>query len=296
MTRVPAAKLVAPTIALLVAISAAEGARRTPPAASASEAATATSAPSASLLVARAEAAARDRGDGARATKGPCAPEPPLAPPRWFAPPKSALVEILGEAPLVFGSASIGRPTRGALFGGVELGESEGIARAGGYGWGTDLAVRSIERAVREVRRCFPATPRLYVGDLSREHGGWLRPHASHQSGLDADLGYYYRRDGGWYVRATKDNLDAPRTWALVRALLDGGDVDAIFMDASVQRLLRAHVATLPEEERPRADPFASPTRPDAVIRHAWGHATHFHVRFTDATAVDAGRSFAPTR
>jgi murein endopeptidase len=205
-------------------------------------------------------------------------------------PPAAELLRLVKEEPQALGSASIGSPTRGSLWGGVEMKDSEGIQRTGAYGWGTEMVVRSIERAVREVRRCHPGSPRLYVGDIARERGGWLRPHRSHQSGLDADIGYYYRTAAIWYQRATAENLDVARTWTLIRALIEGGNVEMIFMDLSVQQVLRAYLEALPERERPPADLFESPTRKGAIIRHTWGHATHFHVRFTDPAAVKLGQ------
>lgn len=222
-----------------------------------------------------------------------CAPEPAIEVREVAPPPAAELVRLAKEQPEALGSASLGSPTRGSLFGGVELQESEGILRAGGYGWGTERVIRSIERAVREVRRCFPGTPRLYVGDIARERGGWLKPHRSHQSGLDADIGYYYKTQSIWYQAATADNFDAARTWALVRALIEGGNVEMIFIDVSVQRLLQAYIATLPEEERPSEEVFPSPTKRDTLVRHAWGHRTHFHVRFKDPAAVALGQRLA---
>ena len=219
-----------------------------------------------------------------------CPSEPKVELRRKDVPPSDQeLFRFLQENPELLGSASVGKPTRGSLFGGVELRESEGIAREGAYGWGTELVIRSIERAVREVRRCFPETPKLRVGDISRDKGGWLRPHASHQSGLDVDVGYYYRVPAGWYEKATAKNLDLPRTWALVRAFVEGGNVDTIFMDLAVQRVVKAYVATLPNEEQPVEEWFQSPTKKDTTIRHAWGHATHFHVRFRDPDAEALG-------
>jgi hypothetical protein len=221
------------------------------------------------------------------ASSGDCVHEPPVDVDALPLP--LAAAPLVGERPTLFGSASLGTPTRGALWAGVELRAGDGVLRAGDYGWGTARVVLSIERAVREVRRCHPGTPALYVGDLSRRHGGWLRPHRSHQAGLDADIGYYYIGAATWYQRATQSNLDVVRTWALVDALLSGGDVDTIFMDRSIQDLLKAHVATLPEGRRPPADLFQSATKRDAVIQHAWGHATHFHVRFRDEQARSLG-------
>ncbi|MCK6592330.1 MAG: penicillin-insensitive murein endopeptidase [Polyangiaceae bacterium] len=204
--------------------------------------------------------------------------------------PTSELMRLAKEDPRSLGSASIGSPTRGGLWGGVEMKGSEGIVRAGAYGWGTESVILSIERAVREVRRCHPDSPKLYVGDIARERGGWLRPHRSHQSGLDADIGYFYKTGSVWYQRATAENLDLPRTWTLIRALIEGGNVEMIFMDISIQRLFQSYFETLPETERPQADLFESPLRKDALIRHTWGHASHFHVRFTDPAAVKLGQ------
>jgi hypothetical protein len=103
------------------------------------------------------------------------------------------------------------------------------------------------------------------------------------------DLGYYYRVPAGWYEKATAKNLDFARTWALVRAFVEGGNVDTIFMDLTVQRLVRAYVATLPIEEQPEEEWFQNPLKRDTAIRHAWGHLTHFHVRFHDPDAVALG-------
>jgi Penicillin-insensitive murein endopeptidase len=199
------------------------------------------------------------------------------------------LFRILQDNPRALGSASIGTPTRGFLFAGLELKESDGIKHEGGYAWGTELVIRSIERAVREVRRCFPNTPILRVGDISRDKGGWLRPHRSHQSGLDVDMGYYYRVPAGWYEKATSSNLDLARTWSLVRAFIEGGNVDTVFMDLTVQRILKAYVETLPLDEQPPGEWFQTPLKKDTPIRHAWGHLTHFHVRFRDPEAVALG-------
>lgn len=219
-----------------------------------------------------------------------CPPEPILGTlPKDLPVDAQELFRVLQDNPNALGSASIGTPTRGFLFAGMELKESEGIKHEGGYGWGTELVIRSIERAVREVRRCFPNTPVLRVGDISRDKGGWLRPHRSHQAGLDVDMGYYYRVPAGWYEKATASNLDLPRTWAIVRAFIEGGNVDTIFMDLTVQRILKSYVSTLPLVEQPTDEWFQTPLKKDTAIRHAWGHLTHFHVRFRDPSAVALG-------
>lgn len=216
-----------------------------------------------------------------------CAPEPPLEGGGVQLP--IALVLLAGDSVRVGGSAAIGTPTRGSLWAGVELLPSDTIALAGGHHFGTAGTIAAIERAAREVARCHPGSPPLIVGDIARENGGWLRPHRSHQTGLDADLGYFYRVPATYYARATRQTLDPARTWTLVRSLIEGGNVDTIFIDTSVQAILREHVATLPADQQPEDGVFRTPTRRDAIIQHAWGHATHLHVRFRDPDAERLG-------
>lgn len=224
-----------------------------------------------------------------------CPAEAPLSPKAYALPPSSEeLFRMALEQPEALGPASIGSPTRGKLFGGVELKNSEGIVHSGGYAFGTDIVVQSIERAVKEVRRCHPNSPVLYVGDISRDTGGWLRPHRSHQAGLDADIGYYYKTPATWYLKATAQNLDVERTWTLVRAILEGGHVEMIFMDLGVQKLLKDYIAALPAEEQIAADLFQNPAKKDTLIRHTWGHATHFHVRYADERAKALGDRLNP--
>jgi len=218
-----------------------------------------------------------------------CPREPPLEleSPPWAS--NDALLGMVADPSKRVGSASIGRAARGALYGGVELAESEGIVHAGGYAWGTANSVRALERAVRQVRACFPDTPRLFVGDLSREHGGWLGPHASHQAGLDADVGYFYVGPPLWYQRATAKNLDVPRTRLVLKTLIEGGNVEMIFIDRSVQNLLRRQPNEPTSDDLLDETWFEGPLRREAIIRHAWGHATHFHVRFKDPDATALG-------
>src|SRR5262249_2228533 len=103
----------------------------------------------------------------------------------------------------------------------------------------------------------------------------------------------YYVTQATWYQRATAENLDRARTWALVRALIERGNVEMIFIDVSVQRLLKAHIAKLPEGERPPEDLFERPEKKDTIIRHAGGHTTHCQVRFRDPAAVALGERLA---
>jgi len=238
-----------------------------------------------------------DVGEGARETGAPLGVVEPEAPPHPLAELSDAdLVELIEADPKKLGTASVGEPNRGQLWGGVqaesnELWEVVDPDRS----WATPAALAGLARAIRAVHAEFPGTPRLHLGDLSRERGGTLRPHRSHQSGLDADVSYYYVTEQKWYQKATKQNLDRPRTWALVRALTSDPSVEYVFVDITVQRMLRAHAESSGEPGQRLDALFGGlKRRTEAPIRHTWGHHTHLHVRFRDPVARETARRLYP--
>ena len=205
------------------------------------------------------------------------------------------LARLLDEDRAGLGTASIGLPNRGQLFNGVRA-ESNDLWEVvdPDRSWATPATLAGLSRAIEAVHRQFPGTPRLHLGDLSREHGGWLRPHRSHQSGLDADVSYYYTTEQRWYLKATAENLDRARSWALVRNLVGDPTVEYVFVDVSVQRLLREHAERIGESRDWLDSVFGGmDRRTEAPIRHTWGHRTHLHVRFLDPVAqVTAQRAY----
>jgi murein endopeptidase len=196
----------------------------------------------------------------------------------------------LKSAPESLASMSIGRPNHGALFNAIQLPESpHWHVVEPDNSWGTDESIASIVRAVSVVNEQFDHTPPLYIGHLSSRRGGYLRPHRSHQSGRDADIGFYYSNGPGWYARATDKNLDVARTWALVKAFAMDVNVENIFVDRSVQKLLRDHALAAGESPEFLDALFESSLHRDRIVRHEWGHLTHLHVRFRCPIAEDAG-------
>jgi penicillin-insensitive murein endopeptidase len=205
------------------------------------------------------------------------------------------LSELIRQAPELLGSASIGGPTRGALWRGVELEPSHLIAPTSPHhAWGTRGTIEGLQRAVSEVELAHPGSPTLYVGDISRQRGGALHPHRSHQSGRDADVGYYYLDGPAWYEQATEENLDRARTWTLVKSLIHQGDVEYIFMNQRVQALLREHAEQSGEDAAFLDEVFAGERRDGTLVRNARGHTAHFHIRFGDPVAVRSGELLHP--
>lgn len=194
--------------------------------------------------------------------------------------------------PASLGSLSIGSPSSGILLNGAVM--------PAGPGWeivnaeeslGTTETIAYIRTAVDRVREIYPATPPIYIGDISDAKGGRLNRHISHQAGRDADIGFFYKNGRGWwYAPGTAANLDLPRNWAFIRALVHATDVETIFLDLRIQRLLYKHALSI-GEDRAWLDGvfrFVKGSR-DARICYAAGHRTHYHVRFFNPVAQALG-------
>ena len=100
------------------------------------------------------------------------------------------------HAPPMERAESIGSPNEGFLKGGVHLDLSRPYFRvvpayeSGDVRWGLPQLVNMIDRAARTVHKRYPGSV-LDVGDMSKRGGGDLLRHHSHESGRDADLGFY---------------------------------------------------------------------------------------------------------
>lgn len=190
------------------------------------------------------------------------------------------------------GSMSLGSPNAGALLNGVQAKPGpffEPVSPSGA--WGTQETLDFLAAALSKVHEQFPDTPPLALGDISGKSGGVSHPHLSHQSGRDVDIAYFYNNGAGWYARGTAQNLDLPRTWAFVRALITETDVDLILIDRSIQVLLEDYARAHGEDAGWLSGLFHGKDgslRP--IIRHAPGHATHIHVRFFNPIAQETAR------
>jgi LysM repeat protein/murein endopeptidase len=184
-------------------------------------------------------------------------------------------------------SASIGRANDGRLVGGEQLPEHAGyVIRNRDIAWGTNETVAYILDGFDAVRRRHPSAPRVRMHDLSDEDGGRLRGHRSHQSGRDADIGYYQRRCRGTceYRNVRPSELDVELQWALIRHWINNSQIDYIFMDYSLQEPLYEYVrdvrgATAAQLNEWFQYPHGRRTA-RGLIRHEPNHRDHIHVRF----------------
>jgi penicillin-insensitive murein endopeptidase len=191
-------------------------------------------------------------------------------------------------------SRSVGAPNRGRLRDAVQIQETPDLVVApSGHGYGTEELVRMIERSAARLRRESPG-PRLLVGALSRPSGGRVPPHNSHQSGRDADLGFFLVDERGAAVEAPRfidldpsdqcgqDQgrtycLDGARTFAFIAAMLDepSARVMWVLLAADIQqRILAAGRRSGASDEVLRRVEAATDPRDGSD-----SHRNHLHVR-----------------
>ena len=189
------------------------------------------------------------------------------------------------------GPMSVGTPNAGGLVNGVQAVASPLYTLVSpGDAWGTQETLNYLNSAVQAVHDEFPDTPPLALGDIGARHGGPLRPHISHQAGRDLDISFYYRDGTRWYARGTRENLDFPRLWAFVRALIGKTDIDLILLDHGLQEPLKEYALSIGEDPAWLDQIFQGKGTTRAIIRHAPGHATHLHLRFFNPIAQETAR------
>ena len=199
---------------------------------------------------------------------------------------------------------SIGSPTDGHLQGGAHLATSPylrvyPVYAGGDVRWGLDSLVGLIDRSAQRVRKQFPDAV-LSVGHLSKAGGGELERHASHESGRDADIGFYAKNVAGKPILADHmvaflgdgtapswpgAHFDDARNWALVAAIVGDGRarVTHIFVATPIRERLLAYAAKVgaPPSLRSRAaEVLAQP-------HGALPHDDHFHLRIACPSGMD---------
>jgi hypothetical protein len=193
-------------------------------------------------------------------------------------------------------SRSVGAPNRGRLENGVPFVEGKywQLRSYRPRSYATRGVVVHLATALQRWGARFPDAKPVKLGEFSKRGGGRLKPHSSHRTGRDVDVGYVVHEpaEGPRFRRATDETLDAEATWGLVHSLIANGGIEYIFMNAYVQRMLLPFAQRdLPPEDLPRyfsvaAEGHAAQSK--AVLKHWRGHDDHMHVRFA-CTPIDLG-------
>jgi penicillin-insensitive murein endopeptidase len=191
---------------------------------------------------------------------------------------------------------SVGSPTEGRLIGGARLEDAPylrivPVYQPGDARWGLGSLVLLLDDAARGVRRQYPDAV-MSVGHLSKQGGGDIDRHASHESGRDADIGFYIKSQTGrplysdHFVPFKGDGtapswpgayFDDARNWTLVSALLADSHarITYIFVATPIRARLLAYAERIgaPLAVRSRAAELM------AQPRGSLPHDDHFHVR-----------------
>ena len=164
-----------------------------------------------------------------------------------------------------------------------------------GRNYGLPEMILAIKQAVEEVNEAHQDTKRLVIGDLSRITGGFFPPHLSHQSGRDADIGYYTKgkHQPEYLQKIGPRQLDVKRTWTFLHSFLRDDKVQYVFMDHRLQRTLYKYLRDeVKLSPRLLSKYISYPRRKGGIIRHLKGHADHMHVRFYAPQSLEAGKVY----
>ena len=180
---------------------------------------------------------------------------------------------------------AVGAVNRGRLHHPSKLHNSRGVKlRFPKNSWGTRRMVDLLQQCTKLVRKRHRGAHRLLVGDLSRKRGGRLKPHAGHQNGREADIGFYMKLGkplgGLWRVSARQ--IDARRTLTLVQCFISSGDLMNIFLDRALQPPLVKEAKRRGWSRSRIAKTFSWPRGRRSRrgwVQHRNGHWNHMHVR-----------------
>lgn len=204
------------------------------------------------------------------------------------------LEQLWKASPEALGSLSIGFADAGRLVNARQMPEGPNwTIVAPDRCWGTEETIEYLTRAIGHVAAQFEGTPPLRVNHMSKPEGGWIRPHASHQSGRDVDLAFYYLPGGpdrgAW---ARRENFDLARNWALVRALVTETDVQLVLVDRRIIKRLYDYALSTGEDQAWLDSIFRAGR--GSLVQHARRHRDHYHVRFYNPRAQELGRRVLP--
>lgn len=152
--------------------------------------------------------------------------------------------------------------------------------------YGTARTIRLLGQVVDRYAKRADGGPKLRIGDISKNGGGPLRGHLSHQEGNDVDIGLVLEGELAnrlHFSGASADNIDLHRTWILIEEFIATGEVRVIYLDYQVQKLLYEHALQNGVPKAKLDEYFQYPRgtgRTRGLIRHWRGHANHLHVRF----------------
>jgi penicillin-insensitive murein DD-endopeptidase len=198
------------------------------------------------------------------------------------------------EPPFSLMSLSIGAPNEGRQLRAKRLRATNSLkikTNSKGRSYGHPALVLMLQRSAKDVASASPASV-MVVGDLSLENGGTISGHRSHQSGRDADVGFYLRDDKGRqvvldrFVQIDRQGrvlgeknvyFDDNRNWLLVRSWLR--DKRAGISHVFVASHVRARILEFARSSKARSRHYDAAAALLHQPSNSASHDDHFHVR-----------------
>ncbi|MEN9577340.1 MAG: hypothetical protein RJA70_349 [Pseudomonadota bacterium] len=200
------------------------------------------------------------------------------------------------RAPFALQSLSVGAPNDGYQVRARRLRSSTQLKvkrDSQDRNYGHPALVLMLQRSAADLAKAAPNSIML-VGDLSYKGGGPISKHRSHQSGRDADVGFYVRNSKGDAVKidsfvhidangkvvGMKDAyFDEWRNWMLVRSWMKDqrAGIQHVFVASHVRKRLLDYARSNQAQARHYADAAAFLKQPS----NSSVHDDHYHVRIS---------------
>ncbi|AHI05222.1 hypothetical protein BDW_03570 [Bdellovibrio bacteriovorus W] len=139
---------------------------------------------------------------------------------------------------------------------------------------------------------------KLSVGDLSRERGGQLGRHKSHQNGLDVDVAFFFKNKTFQTFFASAVAVNKPHAdwmvepqWELFKEVVNTKLIDRIFIHAALKKSLCEHAIKTGELQKGKNDSLAFETLRRLIPEK--DHHNHFHLRVKCSSAQVRCRQMA---
>lgn len=136
------------------------------------------------------------------------------------------------------------------------------------------------------------------IGDVSREKGGKLFKHKSHQIGVDADVAFYFKNKTfqGYLASAVMVNKLHPdwmyeQQWTMFKKIQETGFIDRIFIHPLMKKKLCEHAIKLGELTKGDSKSLAAQTLRRLIPEK--DHHDHYHLRVKCSSAQARCRQMA---
>ncbi len=210
--------------------------------------------------------------------------------------PGRELPKKFQRSPFSLMSLSVGHPNSGYHLRAKKLRKRPYLAIKSGSEsnvYGHPALVLMLYRSAKEIARAAPGSVML-VGDLSRKSGGALAGHKSHQSGRDADIGFYVLDSkgkpktpnrfltfdvSGKATDGSGDRFDDRRNWLLVQSWVRDkrAGLSHIFVSKGLRSRLLSYAAGQPAFKKHVTEVAGLLKQPESSS----AHDDHFHVRIS---------------